>query len=186
VLVVLDFDVEVLEELRQLGGAIVVERVAQIGDGGESGLDRFGVSFNQRLDETAVYELSDRHIAAARTACGGEIVTEKDFTRGPRPDVLGAHHDVVEQDARAASLAENDEADVAEPGEAASLEGTDDLHAVDEERQSRWSCRRSAETVGTLRHAVAGRTGSCRNEPRPLVTFEAPDERLPSVGAIAS
>jgi hypothetical protein len=46
--VVLDFDVEVLEELRQLGGAVFVEGLAQIRDGCERGLDRFGMDVGRR------------------------------------------------------------------------------------------------------------------------------------------
>src|SRR5581483_17733 len=46
--VVLDFDVEVLEELRKLVGAVFVEGLAQIRDGCQSGLDRFGVDVDRR------------------------------------------------------------------------------------------------------------------------------------------
>ena|SRR5438876_10213226 len=49
VLVVLDLDVEVLEQLSQLGGVVVVEGVAQVGEGGECGLDRFGMDVGRRV-----------------------------------------------------------------------------------------------------------------------------------------
>jgi hypothetical protein len=49
VLVVLDFDVEVLEEPGQLGGVVLVEGVAQIGDGRECGLHRFGMNVGRRV-----------------------------------------------------------------------------------------------------------------------------------------
>lgn len=48
-LVVLDLDVEVLEELRQLGGLVFGEGLAQIGDGCERGLNRFGMNVARRV-----------------------------------------------------------------------------------------------------------------------------------------
>jgi hypothetical protein len=48
-LVVRDLDVEIFEELSQLGGVVVGERVAQIGDRGEHRLDCVGVDVARRL-----------------------------------------------------------------------------------------------------------------------------------------
>ena len=80
VLVVLDFDVEVLEELCQVGGAVVVEGLAQIRDGGERGLDRFG------MDVGRLVCLECREVLLESFALGGQF---DDAALGEGDDGMG-------------------------------------------------------------------------------------------------
>ncbi len=79
-LVVLDVDVEVLEELRQFGGAVVVEGLAHIGDGGERGFDRFGMDVGRRVC------LECREVLLDLFALGGQL---DDPALGARDDGMG-------------------------------------------------------------------------------------------------
>jgi len=80
VLVVFDFDVEVFEELCQLGGVVLVEGVAQVGESRERGLDGLRMDVGRRV------RLECREVLLELFALGGQF---DDAALGERDDGMG-------------------------------------------------------------------------------------------------